>query len=282
MPQEITVNQFEGVMANTSLRGCLGFCDDGLHPEGKNHNKALDISIECADTIMSRVLVDTGSSLNVLPKNSLTKLTIEGLLMKPNMLIVRAFDGSCRSFVGEVDIPIKIGSYTFFVTFYVMDIHPAYSCLLGRPWIHPAGAVTSTLHKKLKFIINDKLVTIDGEEDILVSQISSFWYVEVDGEIHETPFQAFEIANMLMNPLNGRTSKKFELPMSSLKDAQTIIKAGHPKGWGRILELPVNKNRSGLGYHPMRTTQQGTPVMGDEMTLAIPGKFVSARHLFQE
>ncbi|XP_050896696.1 uncharacterized protein LOC127103487 [Lathyrus oleraceus] len=250
VPQEITVNQFEGVVDNIASKGCLGFCDDELPPEGKNHNKALHVSIECADTIMSRVLVDTGSSLNVLPKISLTKLTIEGLLMKPSALIMRAFDGSRRSIIGEVDLPIKIGPYTFFATFYVMDIHPVYSCLLGRPWIHAAGTVTSTLHQKLKFIISDKLVTIDGEEDILVSQLSSFRYVEVDGDIYETPFQAFEIANVLMNPLKGRASGKSELSMSSLKDAQTIIKADHPEGWGRILELPVNKNMSGLGYHP--------------------------------
>lgn len=122
---------------------------------------------------MSRVLVDTGSSLNVLPKNSLTKLTIEGLFMKPSALIVRAFDGSRRSVIGEVDLPIEIGSYTFFVTFYVMDIHPTYSCLLGHPRIHATGAITSTFHQKLKCIINGKLITIDGEEDILVTNYPS-------------------------------------------------------------------------------------------------------------
>ena len=40
---------------------------------------------------------------------------------------------------GEVDIPIKVGTQTFNSTFYVMDIRPSYSCLLGRPWIHNAG-----------------------------------------------------------------------------------------------------------------------------------------------
>lgn len=87
------------------------------------------------------------------------------------------------------------------------------------------------------------------EEDILVSQLYFFRYIEVGGEIHETSFEAFKIANMLMNPLSGKVSGKPELPMSSLKDAQTVIKSGHPKGWERVLELPTNKNRSGLGYH---------------------------------
>jgi hypothetical protein len=55
-----------------------------------------------------------------------------------------------------------------------MDIYPAYSCLLGRPLIHSAGAVTSTLHQKLKFLADDKLVVVEGEEDIVVSHLASF------------------------------------------------------------------------------------------------------------
>lgn len=87
----------------------LGFSDEEFPAEGRNHNKALHISIECVDTILSRVLVDSGSSLNVMPKGSLAKLTIEGLMMKPRELIVREFDGSRRIVTGEVDLPMKIG-----------------------------------------------------------------------------------------------------------------------------------------------------------------------------
>lgn len=192
VPQEIIVNQFEGVVANIAARSCLGFSDNELPPEGKAHNKVFPISIKCVGTILSRVLVDIGSSLNVLPKNSLTKLIIKGLLMKPSMLVVRAFDGSRRSLIGEVDLPIKICPHTFFTTFYVMDIYLAYSCLLGRPSIHSVGAITSTLHHKLKFIFNGKMIIVDGEDDIVVIQLLSFRYVEVDGEIQETPFQAFK------------------------------------------------------------------------------------------
>ena len=60
--------------------------------------------------------------------------------------MVRAFDGSKRAVFGEVELPVKIGPEMFKSVFYVMDIQPAYSCLLGRPWVHAAGAVTSTLH----------------------------------------------------------------------------------------------------------------------------------------
>ena len=68
----------------------------------------------------------------------------------------------------------------------------SYSCLLGRPWIHKAGAVTSTLHHKLKYPVKEKIVIVQGEEEYMVIHLNSFRYVEIDGEFIETPFQHFE------------------------------------------------------------------------------------------
>ena len=89
--------------------------------------------------------------MNVLPKKALDRLDCEGLELKLSNIVVRAFDGSKRMVHGEVDIPIKVGSQVFDSRFYVIDIRPSYSCLMGRPWIRKAGAVTSTLHQKLKY-----------------------------------------------------------------------------------------------------------------------------------
>ena len=74
-----------------------------------------------------------------------------------------------------------------------MDIRPAYSYLLGRPWIHGAGAVTSTIHQKLKYTVKGRIVTVCGEEEFMVSHLNSFKYVEMDGEFIETSCQAFEV-----------------------------------------------------------------------------------------
>ena len=93
---------------------------------------------------------------------------------------------------GKVDIPIKVGTETFNSIFYVMDIRPSYSCLLGRPWIHNAGAVTSTLHQMLKYPVQGKIIIVHGEEEYMISHLNSFRYVELDGEFIETPFQHFE------------------------------------------------------------------------------------------
>lgn len=230
VPQEISVCQFEGVVNNIATSLSLGFSDEELPAEGRNQNKALHISIECVDTILSRVLVDTGYSLNVMPKGSLAKLTIEELIMKPSELVVRAFDGSRRDVICEVDMSMKIDPYIFYITFFVMDIHPSYNYLLGRPWIHSVGVVSSTLHQRLKFLVDDKLVVIEGEEDIVVSHLAYFRYVKGEGEMKEILFQSFEVINVEMVFPARDKSKNAEFPMASLQDALTIIRNGHPQG----------------------------------------------------
>ncbi|XP_050916461.1 uncharacterized protein LOC127131593 [Lathyrus oleraceus] len=247
------VDQFNETPSKISMLSLLilslGFSDEELSAEGRNHNKALHISIECVETVLSRVLVDIGYSLTVMPKSSFAKLTVEELVMKPSELIVRAFDGTRRIVIGEVNLPMKIGPHTYLITFFVMDIYPAYSCLLGRPWIHSAGAVTSTFHQKLKFLADDKLVVVEGEEDIVVSHLASFRYVEGEGEMREIPYQSFEVINVEMVCPARDESKDAKSPTTSLKYTLTIIKDGHPQGWGRLLELPANKDHTGLGYN---------------------------------
>ncbi|RDY05597.1 hypothetical protein CR513_10541, partial [Mucuna pruriens] len=41
-----------------------------------------------------------------------------------------------------------------------MNIRPAYSCLLGRSWIHAVGAVPSSLHQKVKFVADESQINI--------------------------------------------------------------------------------------------------------------------------
>ena len=136
VPHETTTDQFENCVASLTVDNGLGFSYADLTPLGKNHNKALHVSIECKGTTLAHVLVDTGSSLNVLPKGALDSIDYEDLVLKPTDIIVRAFDGSKRTVHGEVDLPIKVGSKIFNSTFCIMDICPAYSCLLGLPWIY--------------------------------------------------------------------------------------------------------------------------------------------------
>ncbi|GAU51646.1 hypothetical protein TSUD_414680 [Trifolium subterraneum] len=173
--------------------------------------------MNCQSDMLSNVLVDTGSSLNVMPKTTLARLSYQGTPMRHSGVVVKAFDGSRKPVIGEVDLPMMIGPHSFQITFQVMDIQAAYSCLLGRPWIHEAGAVTSTLHQKLKFVKNGKLVTISGEQALLVSHLSSFSFISA-GDVDGTQFQGLS--------LDENNTKKNGASICSLKDAQEVVQNG--------------------------------------------------------
>ncbi|XP_050876305.1 uncharacterized protein LOC127080011 [Lathyrus oleraceus] len=270
VPQEITVNQLETVVSSGNASHGLGFTDLDLTMDGRNHNKALHILMECKGDVLSHVLVDTGSSLIVLPKKALAKLDCEGLILRPTDMVVTAFDGSKRAVFGEVELPVKIGPEMFKSVFYVMDIQPAYNCLLGRPWIHATGAVTSTLHQKLKYVLDGKVVTVCGEEDIFVSQLSSFKYVEMDGEIFETPSQAFETVKVENAVFTEREKKSF---IASYKQAVEVVKSGEAPGWGRVLDVAVKEDKFGIGY------QSGHGSSGQNKGRRQPFIFTSAGRL---
>jgi hypothetical protein len=151
---------------------------------------------------------------------------------------VRAFDGTRMSVYGEIKLPISVGPHEFKVTFQVMEIQASFSCLLGRPWIHDDGAVTSTLHQKLKFISHGKLITVSGESALLVSNLSAFSYIggnSSDG----SSFQGLSAEG---------SAGKVETSMASLKDAQKAIQEGKIEGWGQLVKLPENKHKEGIGF----------------------------------
>src|SRR4051812_22140398 len=147
-----------------------------------------------------------------------------------------------------------------------MDISAQYSCLLGRPWIHEAGAITSTLHQKLKFIRNDKLVTVYGERALIVSNLSSFSDIKPK-EVTGTKFQALS--------LDKEKGKEKAASISSYKDAIQVVKDDTTSGWGHI-DIPTNnKNRTGVGFLP--TSSKAIP--GIEMVLPIQETFCSGGFL---
>ena len=63
-----------------------------------------------------------------------------------------------------------------------MDIAPSY---MERQWIYFVRAILSSLHHKLKFVIRNKVVSIDGEEDIIVATSTDTLYAKLDEGIPE-------------------------------------------------------------------------------------------------
>jgi len=82
----------------------------------------------------------------VLSRHILDEMPVDPSHMQPSVMTATAYDGSPRQVIGIIEVELAMGPQVFLVTLQVMDIHPSYSMLLGRPWIHSAGVVTSSLH----------------------------------------------------------------------------------------------------------------------------------------
>ncbi|XP_040963953.1 uncharacterized protein [Gossypium hirsutum] len=144
--KDISVSKLDQLVNNISTDNFIFFNDDEIPPEGMRSTKALHITTRCKGHILPGVLIDNGSALNVLPLFTFNRLPIDSSHMKTCQNIVRAFDGIERKVMGRIEIPLLIGPMVYEIDFIVMDIKPSYNCLLGRPWIHSAGAVPSSLH----------------------------------------------------------------------------------------------------------------------------------------
>ncbi|XP_019447293.1 PREDICTED: uncharacterized protein LOC109350516 [Lupinus angustifolius] len=255
---DITTDRFGGIVNNIVADNYISFCDQELPPEGIGHVRPLHISVMYNDCVIGKVLIDNGSSLNVTTKQTFSRLPVDASFLWASSMIVKGFDGSRRDVMGEMELPIKIGPCTFNILFHVMDINPTYSCLLGRPWIHSSGEIPSILHQKVKFIVDGRLITVSGEEDVMVSQPFDTSYVEVTEEALETSFQGLEIVDATFM-IEGAPKLNIYPLDASLVVANMMIREGYRLGRGlgrygqgckEILIPKANKGRYDLGYTP--------------------------------
>ena len=50
------------------------------------------------------------------------------------------------------------------VDFIVVDVFSPYTAIMGRPWLHTLGAVSSTLHQKVKYPFGGQVLEIVGSQ----------------------------------------------------------------------------------------------------------------------
>ncbi|XP_019227062.1 PREDICTED: uncharacterized protein LOC109208405 [Nicotiana attenuata] len=136
-----------------------------LPPEGAAHNIALHLTVKCEGYYVKRVMLDGRFGVNICPLSTLQRMEIGTERIRPNNICVRAFDGVKRDTIGEIDLILTIGLVDFEVTFQVLDMDTSYNFFLGRPWIHAAGAVPSTLHQMVKFEYENQEIVVHGEDE---------------------------------------------------------------------------------------------------------------------
>ncbi|XP_070012893.1 uncharacterized protein [Nicotiana sylvestris] len=145
--EKTIVNELEK-MANRFFKvNRISSTNDELPEEGAGHNRALHLVVKCEGHYVKRVMIDGGSSVDVCPLSNLQGMKINTDRIRPRNVRIRAFDGSARDTIGEINLTMTIGSVDFEIVFQVVDMDTSYNFLLGRPWIHMARVVPSILYQ---------------------------------------------------------------------------------------------------------------------------------------
>jgi hypothetical protein len=137
------------------------------------HMKPLFIQGHLDGMPVGHMLIDGGTSINILPLSLFKKLGhVEGELKCTN-LSLSGFVGDPTKVKGIICKELTIGSKTVPTVFFVVDVKGRYNMLLGRDCIHTNGCVPSTLHQCIIQWINDKVEVVQADEDVCIAVVES-------------------------------------------------------------------------------------------------------------
>ena len=104
---------------------------------------------------MKRVLVNQGSGTEIMYSD-----LYKGFKLKPEDLVsydspLVGFDGKTIILRGHIKVPVQVGLEVVEVDFIMVDAYSPYTTIMARPWLHAMGAVSSSLHLKVKYPSRD-------------------------------------------------------------------------------------------------------------------------------
>ncbi|XP_070014670.1 uncharacterized protein [Nicotiana sylvestris] len=130
-----------------------------------SHNDALVISLLVHDTNVKQVLIDPGSSMNIILLRVVNEMQAEDKLI-PKAHTLSGFDNSSVVIKGEIVLTTFVEGVVKDTKFQVVEMDMAYNMILGRPWIHEMDVVPSTLHQVIKFPSQWGIWQIRGDQQV--------------------------------------------------------------------------------------------------------------------
>lgn len=148
----------------------FGFSDEDYEGVYLPHSDALVVTMVIANHKIQRVLVDNGSSADILYKSTFDLMKID----KEKVSVVRyplvGFAGEQVMLLGLIDLQVTIGILptrrTIPVKFLVVDKPSAYNAIFGRTTQAELKAITSIPHLCMKFLTEDGVGVVWGEQRI--------------------------------------------------------------------------------------------------------------------
>jgi hypothetical protein len=123
------------------------------------HDYALVVTLTVANHRIHRILVDNGSSADILYWLVFQQMGIDHEMIKPFGSPLVGFGGEVVYPIGIISLSVTAGTMprlsTVMIDFLVIDQPSAYNAIMGRPALNKLRAMTSTYHLMMKFLTEE-------------------------------------------------------------------------------------------------------------------------------
>ena len=133
----------------------ITFSDSDLEGCQHPHDDPLVVRAVVANKTIHRVLIDNGSSANIIFASAFDKMGIGKEKLEPVNTHLRGFSGEKVLPLGSIQLVLTLGEppcqATTTTRFLIVDASSAYNMLLGRPFLNAIKAIPSAYHMMIKF-----------------------------------------------------------------------------------------------------------------------------------
>ena len=152
----------------TTDEPAITFTDADAERVHHPHDDAIVITLLIADYTTRRVLVDNGSSADILYYPVFQQMRLGRDQLRPANFPLLGFGGMKVQPVGTITLPIVVEAYSQQVArdvnFLVVDCSSSYNAIIGRPTLNSWKAVTSTYHLSIKFPTEHGIGQVQGDQ----------------------------------------------------------------------------------------------------------------------
>ena len=145
----------------------ITFTDEDAERVHHPHDNAIVITLIIVDYTTRRVIMDNGSSANVLYYPTFQQLRLGRDQLRLVNLPLVGFDGMKVQPVGIITLPVMEEAYpqqvARDVNFLVVDCSSSYNAIIGRPTLNSWKAITSTYHLSVKFPMEHEVGQVQGD-----------------------------------------------------------------------------------------------------------------------
>ena len=130
----------------------LSFSDVDKQGTIQPHDDALVVTLRIGGYDVKRVMIDQGSTTEIMYPDLYKGLGLKSKNLMTYSFPLVSFEGKMVVSKGQIRLPVQVGTDVVEVDFIVVDSFSPYTAIIGRPWLHFKGAVSSTLHQKVKYL----------------------------------------------------------------------------------------------------------------------------------